>query len=491
MRAPSAMPPPWQGAISPGFLLGILIGLFPCLAFAAPMGELEARTLLTRTSFSASAAQVQEFSQLSRAQAVDRLLSSAQTQAQSTPPELSSEDRRLIPGGMRQFSEEEKKVIVRQGREQGVALRAWWIKEMLTTTSPFTEKMTLFWHNHFTSSLQKVKSPQLMYRQNLLLHRNALGNFGEMLHAIAHDPAMILYLDNVSNRKGKPNENFAREVMELFTLGEGHYTEQDIRDAARAFTGWGIDHETGDFRFHRMVHDDGSKSVLGETGNLSGDDVLDILLARPETAEFVTRKLWREFISPEPDEAEVRRLAQVFRANHYELKPLMFALLTSDAFYAPQYRATLTKSPVDLMVGTLRQFNLAPADTRTLAFAAQQMGQDLFNPPNVKGWSGGEAWINSSTLLLRKQALEKILRGIDSGRNDGNDIPMPSSSNSMGEMRLDPQHWMAQFSDDVSQRNLQATHLLLATDPVADIPSDTAPSTLLRGVLLDPVYQLK
>ena len=475
----------------PGFLLSPLLGLLPCLALAAPMGEIDARTLLVRTSFSANVAQIQEFAQLERSQAVDRLLSSIQTQSQTQPTELSTEDRRLIPGGMRQLSEDEKKTLLRQGREQGIALRAWWIAEMLTTSSPFTEKMTLFWHNHFTSGLQKVKSPLLMYRQNVLLRRDALGNFGEMLHAIAHDPAMILYLDNASNRKSKPNENFAREVMELFTLGEGHYTEQDVRDAARAFTGWGIDRETGDFRFYRAVHDDGSKTVLGTRGNLSGDDVLDILLARPETAEFVVKKLWCEFVSPEPDASEVRRLAQVFRAHHYELKPLMHALLTSDAFYAPQYRATLTKSPIDLIVGTLRQFNIAPAETRPLAFASQQMGQDVFNPPNVKGWSGGEAWINSSTLLLRKQALEKILRGIDSGHIDGNDMLMPSSSNSMGEMRLDPQHWMAQFSGDVSPRNLQATHLLLATDPVTDIPSDTAPSTLLRGVLLDPVYQLE
>ncbi len=493
MLPPFDMPPLWQGVLLPGVLLLSLLGLAPVTALAAPMGEDEARTLLFRTSFAANETQVQEYARLDRQHAVDRLLAGSQQAAASSPPELSGVDRRLIPGGMRQLSEDEKKALLQQSREQGIALRAWWIGEMLTTPSPFTDKMTLFWHNHFTSGIQKVKSPQLMYRQNVLLRRYALGNFGEMLHAVAHDPAMILYLDNVSNRKGKPNENFAREVMELFTLGEGHYGEQDIRDAARAFTGWGIDRENGGFRLYRVVHDDGLKTVLGKSGNLDGDDVLDILLSRPETAEFIVQKLWREFVSPEPDEREVHRLAQVFRSEHYELRPLMRALLTSDAFYAPQNRATLTKSPVDLIVGTLRQFNLAPAENRTLAFASQQMGQDVFNPPNVKGWPGGEVWINSATLLLRKQALERLLRSIhsDDRMSDPGMRMQQASVQGMSENRLDPQRWMEQFSRDVSQRNLQAAHLLLAATPITQIPADAPPAALLRSLLLDPVYQLK
>jgi uncharacterized protein (DUF1800 family) len=471
----------WAGALS---------ALPSPLAQAAPMGETEARTLLFRTSFAANTADIRTFAQLDRQQAVDRILNSVQTTPQSTPADMGDREQQPSPADFKQLSEEDKKRALKRMREQSLELRAWWYGEMLGTPSPFTEKMTLFWHNHFTSGVQKVKFPMLMYRQNLLLRREALGNFGVLLHDIAKDPAMILYLDNVSNHKGKPNENFAREVMELFTLGEGHYSEQDIRDAARAFTGWGLDRETGTFRFYRAQHDEGSKTVLGKTGNLNGDDVLDILLARPETAEFIVNKLWRTFISPEAEPAEVKKLAALFRDRHYELKPLMRALLTEDALYSPENRAALTKSPAELIVGTLRQFNLNPHDTRPLAFAAQQMGQDIFNPPNVKGWPGGERWINSNTLLLRKQALERLLRGIDSGQKE--DFTMMSADRTMAsaELRPDPQRWMAQFLGDPHQQAVQATHLLLAAEPVSPIPDQATPVELLHALLLDPVYQL-
>jgi uncharacterized protein (DUF1800 family) len=227
---------------------------------------------------------------------------------------------------------------------------------MLATRSPLTERMTLFWHNHFVSSQQKVRYTRLMYEQNVLLRRHAVGNFGELLHAVSKDPAMVIYLDSASNRKGKPNENFAREVMELFTLGEGNYSEQDIKEAARAFTGWSVDPDSGEFMFRRPAHDDGVKTVLGRSGNFDGDAVLDILLAQPQTAEFIVSKLWREFVSPAPDAMEVKRIARMFRDNRYNIKVALRALLTADAFYAPQNRAVLIKSPVELIVGTLRQF---------------------------------------------------------------------------------------------------------------------------------------
>ena len=175
------------------------------------------------------------------------------------------------------------------------------------------------------------------------------------LHAIARDPAMVIYLDSASNRKGQPNENFAREVMELFTLGEGHYTEHDVKEAARAFTGWSIDPASGAFQFRSGAHDNGFKTVLGNSGNLDGDTVLNILLAHPQTAEFIVGKLWREFVSPTPDTAEVRRIASELRDSGYNIREALRALLMSDAFYAPSNRAVLVKSPVDLVVGTLRQ----------------------------------------------------------------------------------------------------------------------------------------
>src|SRR3990172_2068314 len=286
-------------------LLMWLLLFAPAAAIAAgPMGFDEARHLLNRTSFAANIDDINAFAGLTREQAVDRLLSWTGSGVKAPAPRWASSFE--SPRRLRMMSEEERKQFQREQFEKGVELRGWWLTEMLTTQSPLTEKMVLFWHNHFVSSLQKVKSPALMYRQHMLLRRHALGNFGDLLHAIARDPAMVIYLDSASNRKGQPNENFAREVMELFTLGEGHYTERDVKEAARAFTGWGIDPDRGEFVFRPRAHDDGIKTVLGRTGNLDGDAVLGILLAQPQTAELVATKLWREFVAPDPDPGEGR-----------------------------------------------------------------------------------------------------------------------------------------------------------------------------------------
>ena len=383
-------------------------------------------------------------------------------------------------------------------------MRGWWLTEMLTTPSPLTEKMVLFWHNHFTSSLQKVRSPVLMYRQNLLLRRHALGYFGDMLHEVSKDPAMVVYLDNATNRKGHPNENFAREVMELFTLGEGNYGEQDVKEAARAFTGWSIDPESGEFVFRRQAHDEDQKTVLGRSGNFDGDAVLDILLAQPRTADFVVAKLWREFVSPNPDAAEVRRIARMFRDNRYNIKVALRALLVSDAFYAPQNRAALIKSPIDLIVGTLRQFRYTTGEVTPFLFVSRQLGQDLFAPPNVKGWPGGEAWINSATLLARKQLLERLFRAqemlqpaaMSMNRGDGErvkDIGKPGANGrqrfmrAMMDVHFDANRWLSQFrpGDPLLAR------VVLAAAPASPQAAGMQGADLLRQLVLDPVYQLK
>jgi uncharacterized protein (DUF1800 family) len=279
---------------------------------------------------------------------------------------------------------------------------------MATTQSPLTERMTLFWHNHFVSAQPKVRYAQLMYRQNVLLRREALGNFATLLHAVARDPAMLIYLDNAGSRREAPNENFAREVMELFTLGEGRYGENDVKESARAFTGWSLERESARFVYRRAWHDDGVKTVLGRTGRLDGDDVLDLLLARPETAELIAAKLWHEFVSPQPDAAEIARWAVTLRDARYEVKPLLRAVLTSSAFWAEANRAALVKSPVDLIAGTLRTHGIRPFELRPAVVACATLGQNLFSPPNVKGWPGGEAWIDATTILGRKLWLERV-----------------------------------------------------------------------------------
>lgn len=466
---------------------------------ATPLGFDHARHLLARTSFAASPTDIDSFARLTREQAADRLLAWTD-KPRITPPPASVLDPVVPASQVRAMSVEERRQFQNTNVRRGIDMRGWWLQEMVTTPSPLTEKMVLFWHNHFVSSLQKVRQPQYLYRQNVLLREHALGNFGALLHGIARDPAMVIYLDNASNRKGQPNENFAREVMELFTLGEGNYSERDIKEAARAFTGWSINPETGEFLFRAGAHDGGVKTVLGRSGNFDGDGVLDILLAQSQTAEFIVRKLWREFVSPEPDATEVRRMANVFRDSGYDIRAVLRALLTSEAFYAPQYRASLVKSPVDLVVGTLRQFQFTTSDVVPFGLAAAQLGQNLFSPPNVKGWPGGEAWINSTTLLARKQFLDRLFRADETRpammMAANNSLPTaarPAAEmrqrllRAMADVQFDGERWIQQAGGDAER----VQRVVLAMAPQHPLPAGTSSMEVIRRLTQDPVYQLK
>ena len=461
---------------------------------AAPLGAEDARHLLNRTSFAASPAEIDAYARLDRDQAAAKLLATGRAVPVTPAPAWTGEPFHW-PRLNAKSTAEERQAVQRERRAKGLELRAWWLEEMRSTPSPLTEKMTLFWHNHFVSSDQKVRSPQLMHRQNVLLRRHALGNFDAMLHEVARDPAMVLYLDNASNRKAQPNENFAREVMELFTLGEGHYTEQDVKEAARAFTGWSIDLDRGEFLFRAPQHDEGAKTVLGRSGNLTGDDVLRTLLAHPRTAEHVVEKLWREFVSPQPDAVEVKRIARRFRDSGYDIQVALRALLTSDAFYTSENRATLIKSPVELVVGTLRQFRFSTGEMLPFAFTVAQLGQNLFAPPNVKGWPGGDAWINSSTLLARKQFLERMFSESDMRAMAPAAPGIAALENgrervvrAMAEVRFDSTRWLGELkprgSDGVQR-------LILAAAPGNPVPVGVEGLPAVRFLTQDAVYQLK
>jgi uncharacterized protein (DUF1800 family) len=472
------------------------------------MGVDDARHLLTRTGFGASPLQIAEFARYSRRDAVERLFGNTSSTPQTAPPAEVLEY--LAPRRFRDAGDDEKKAMQRDLRQRGMLLRAWWLSEMVNAPTALNERMTLFWHNHFTSSLEKVKAPVLMARQNQLLRRHALGNFGEMLHAIGRDPAMLVYLDGAQSRKGQPNENFAREVMELFTLGEGHYTEQDVKEAARAFTGWSIEPETGEFRWRPFAHDDGIKTVLGQTGRLEGDSVLDCLLARAETAEFVVAKLWREFVAPTPAAGELTRIAGGFRDSGYRIAPTLRAVLLSEAFWVAENRAVLVKSPVDLVAGTLRTLGMTladPAAALPYVVALAQMDQNLLAPPNVKGWPGGDVWINSKTVLARRQFIERLLR--DDGRpEEAGGMAMPKKrvalketfgkgANALdGDLREQLRHSLAgihvdtqRWFDSLARAGLTAENVLLPTAAQNDGGTDDAHA--LRRWMLDPAYQLK
>jgi len=496
-----------RSATARGRLLAVAAALL--LALAAPLARAldpgAARHLLVRTGFGATPEAIAALAPLDWPQAVDRVLATVRTEARTPPPAWIDDPlpqwRRILS-----MSERERARWRMQVREQGIELKAWWYREMLETDSPLTERLVLFWHNHFTSALSKVRFPALMHRQNALLRRHALGSYRALLHAVARDPAMVWYLDGQTNRAGRPNENFARELLELFTLGEGHYRERDVKEVARAFTGYGLDWRTGSFRFRPRQHDDGVKTVLGRTGSWNGDDVIDLVLDEPRAAEHVVEKLWRELVSYDPDPAEVTRLAARFRSADYELRPLVRALLLTPAFRDPALRGRRIQPPAVLLVGTLRTFDVDLRDTRVLARAGRFLGQDLLDPPNVKGWPGGERWITTTTLALRQKALERIVSGPEglgpedaAARRAGMRMgagrlasaPDPGAAAAQEEALEDRCRiagWLEALPAGARSR-AALTALLLPVPPAGGVPPGDACETV-RALVADPAYQL-
>jgi uncharacterized protein (DUF1800 family) len=474
-------------------------------ASATPLGQHGARQLLTRAGFAPAASEVDRFAGLTQRAAVERLLAEATDRA-ATPPPAWIEERIVLPRELRLLSEEKRRAELQKQIRMGLELRGWWLTEMATTLSPLTERMTLFWHNHFVSAQPKVPWSQLMYRQNVLLRRHALGRFDVLLHEIAKDPAMLVYLDTALNRRGAPNENFAREVMELFTLGEGRYTEADIKEAARAFTGWSFDPPSGRFVFRRLLHDGGNKSVLGRQGAFDGDAVLEILLAQPSTAEFIVGKLWREFVSPSPDPARVRAIAADFRAGGWRIDRAVARLLNQPEVVARDEENALVKSPVELIVGLVRQAGGAVTAPAAAAVALAGMGQNLFSPPNVRGWPGGEAWINTTSLLARKQFIERALSPAEMRAMPAADATGAAPNERLQQVlrqmeqersvEVDPSAWLKSMGlaaerplAGAARGQLEATVLALA--PAASAPDGALGLDVLRATVLDPAYQLK
>lgn len=292
---------------------------------------------------------------------------------------------------------ERQKQMRQQSKEDLKNLNIRWLEEMINSEAQLREKMSLFWHGHFACRV--INS----YFQQELLHSirvNALGNFGNLLKEVSKSPAMLQFLNNQQNRKKKPNENFAREVMELFTMGRGQYTENDIKEAARAFTGWGFALD-GTFVFRQQLHDEGSKTFLGQTGNFNGDDILNILLEQPQTAVFITRKIYRYFVNEKPDDDTLGWLSKRFYDNNYDITKLLEDIFTSEWFYAEKNIGNRIKSPVELLAGIRRFLPVELNNVNAQLLFQKVLGQVLFFPPNVAGWPGGKNWIDSSTLMVR------------------------------------------------------------------------------------------
>jgi uncharacterized protein (DUF1800 family) len=298
------------------------------------------------------------------------------------------------------------------------ALQAWWIYRMMTTRVPLREKLTLFWHGHFATGADKVDNPRLMHQQIETIRRHAWGNVRALTLAIARDPAMIVWLDGESNTKEHPNENFARELMELFTCGIGHYTETDVREAARAFTGW---HRDGvEFVFRRDDHDAGRKHFLDKSGRFDGGDIIDILMQQPATLQFLARKLLRFFAAPEPPEPVVAAAAELLDRTRLDIKWFLRELFQSRYFYSPERYRTRIASPAEFAIGAIRTLDVRWQAPEVAEFLGR-MDQRLLAPPNVKGWDGEQKWINSSTWAARVDFARTVAQ-LDAGGGFGADL---------------------------------------------------------------------
>ncbi len=331
-------------------------------------------------------------------------------------------------------SPEEKRALAKKNRAMNMELNIRWFHEMVTTQAQLREKMAFFWHGHFATRIQNNTFNQDIIQ---IFRKNALGNFGDLLFEVSQSPAMLQFLNNQQNRKDHPNENFAREVLELFTMGRGNYSEKDIKEAARAFTGWTFDKD-GSFVERKKNHDSGMKTFLGKTGNFDGNDILKIILENKQTARFITTKIYKFFVNEKINNQYISFLSDRFYQSNYNIEGLLTDIFTSDWFYEEENIGAKIKSPIELMVGIQRTLPMKIERTESLLNFQKLMGQVLLMPPNVAGWPQGKSWIDSSTLMLRLK-LPQIWSGIlpmDYEGKDDDDVDMGMKERTMKSTKI-------------------------------------------------------
>ena len=377
----------------------------------------DAAHLLRRAGFGGTPTEIEGLRALGPKLAVEKLLGFSANDGTNPNPHQ-----------FKPFFESAAKIATARGRAINI-LQGWWLHKMLTTSQPLKEKMTLFWHGHFATGLDKVRNPFMLEQQNELFRNLAIGRFEDLVLEVARDPAMLVYLDNADNVKGHPNENFARELMELFTMGvHGGYTERDVQESARAFTGWGLEKPAKGsvqyatnpkFKFYANKHDDGQKTFLEERGNFNGLNIVRMTAQHPATARFITGKLWRFFVSEEVPKATADELVKLWQDSGADIREVLRTILTSEKFYAPENRSSLVKSPLEYVIGALRSSAARPTPAQTMALVNQleAMAQIPFFPPNVKGWDGGLEWIADGTVLARLNFIGALVGGKLPGRD--------------------------------------------------------------------------
>lgn len=398
----------------------------------------QARHLLWRAGFGGTSEQIKLLADWGPTRSVDYILNFDKVAYDKPKPDAfdkdimrptTPEERRAIQEARRNRDEDtlaqlqaERQRRERLDRDQIREMRKAWLKRMIESPRPLEEKLTLFWHGHFATSYRTIENSYHMYMQNCLFRDHALGSFRDLLRGIIRDPAMLAYLNNNQSRKEHPNENLAREIMELFSLGIGNYTERDIKEGARALTGYTF--EDDEFTYNRRNHDEGNKAILGASGNMDGDAFVDAILAKPQCAAYIARRLYHFLVADVPTEERggarslpreqqeaLGGLASTLRSSNYQIRPMLRRLFLSEHFYQSRFMNDQVKSPVVLLVGAVRSLNTPVRDLSILADSLDLMGQNILFPPSVKGWEGGRAWINTSTLFVRQNLTAFLLTG--------------------------------------------------------------------------------
>ena len=375
--------------------------------------------LIWRSGFGAPWEQVEAMQKLGMKTAVESLTAYKSGEDSGAPKsaKLPAETDKAFEERVKKLTEPERQkareLRGREEREKIGELRYWWLNRMLTTPRPLEEKMTLFWHSHFATGFNdKIERAFPLWQQNELFRQNALAPFDELTKKVVRDPAMLVWLDNANNEKGRPNENFGRELMELFTLGVGNYTEVDVKQAARALTGYHVNREQWSFVLNNGAHDTDEKTLLGKTGKWNAEDAVRIICEQPACGRFIAGKLLSFFVYENPEPELLEEAAALFRAQGMNVGKFLAILFQSELFYSPKARNSIVKSPVLLTIGALKSLRFAVPEREVLIDALRLMGQDLFFPPEVNGWVGGMSWINSNMLLIRYNFANFLLNGV-------------------------------------------------------------------------------
>jgi uncharacterized protein (DUF1800 family) len=474
-----------------------------------PWDRTKAAHLINRAGFGARPDEIERMTRLGPDAALDELMSYDRVPESFPAPDFTSLRsmwesvaalyRTATPDRQR-F--EARVLALRADNQKLQEIREWWLSRMIQTRRPLQEKMTLFWHGFLVSGRPDARLAENLYTQNELFRTRGMGSFKDLILAISRDPAMLEYLDNESNRKGRPNENYARELLELFTIGIGNYTEQDVKEAARAFTGW-TRRNGYEFFFNANQHDDGQKTFLGRTGNLDGTDIINIVFDQTATSRHLPRRLFEYFTYLRPEDDIIDGLASDFRNNNFAVAPVVRTILSSRAFYSGKAMRSQIKSPIQLVVGTARLLELDAGQMMLMTRAADLMGQALFFPPHVGGWPRGEGWITTATLLFRYNFSGMILTGGAPGlaRRPATKPPLPSGAAKVLAGTQTSTQVVERLADALNVGHLgsdrkEALARALAAGPpqaaqVATVgDSDTKVRSALHLLMCSPEYQL-